>query len=61
MTKKISRLLISFCLICLLVLPACTQAPSRFDQAQQESRQAGNRNTAVAKDAVKGSQFNKFL
>lgn len=61
MAKKFSRLIIGFCLVCLLVLPACTQAPSRFDQAQQESRQAGNRNTAIAKDSVKGSQFNKVF
>jgi hypothetical protein len=61
MIKKISRLLVCFCLVCLLVLPACTQAPSRFDQAQKESRQAGNRNIAVAKDAVEGSDFNKIF
>lgn len=59
---KISRLIISFCLFSLLLLSACSpQPPSRFEQAQQESLDAGNRNTAVDKDAVKGATFNQFF
>ncbi len=62
MSKKISRLIVCFCLVCLLSLSACaTQAPSRFEQAQQESLQQGQRNNAVSKDAVKGAKFNQFF
>lgn len=62
MSKKVSRLIVCFCLVCLLSLSACaTQAPSRFEQAQQESLQQGQRHNAVAKDAVKGAKFNQFF
>ncbi|MBL1209553.1 hypothetical protein [Geminocystis sp. GBBB08] len=60
--KKIPHLIISFCLFSLLLLSSCaTQPPSRFDQAQQESVAAGNKNTAVDKNAVKGANFNQFF
>jgi len=60
--KQISRLLISFCLFSLLLISSCSpQAPSRFEQAQQESLDAGNKNTAVSTDAVKGANFNQFF
>jgi Cu/Zn superoxide dismutase len=60
--QKISRLIISFCLFSLLILSSCTnQLPSRFEQAQQESTAAGNKNTAVEKNAVKGATFNQFF
>jgi len=45
----------------LLLVTACaTQAPSRFDQAQQESSQQRS-GQAVAKDATQGSQFNRYF
>lgn len=45
----------------LLLVTACaTQAPSRFDQVQQESSQQKS-GQAVAKDATQGSNFNKFF
>ena len=45
----------------LLFLTACQpQAPSRFDQAQQESSQQKS-GQAVAKDATQGSNFNTFF
>ncbi|BAQ64008.1 hypothetical protein [Geminocystis sp. NIES-3709] len=60
--KNISRLIISFCLFSLLLISSCSpQPPSRFEQAQQESNNAGNKNIAVDKDAVKGASFNKFF
>ncbi|MBE9222276.1 hypothetical protein IQ215_06160 [Cyanobacterium stanieri LEGE 03274] len=61
--KKLSRLIIGFSLACLLViLPACgNDTPSRFEGAQQESIDAGSRNTAVSTDAEEGSSFNRFF
>lgn len=60
--QKISRFIISFCLFSLLLLSSCAaEPPSRFDQAQQESIAAGNKNTAVEKEAVKGANFNQFF
>jgi hypothetical protein len=60
--QKISRFIISFCLFSLLLLSSCaSQPPSRFDGAQQESIAAGNKNTAVDKNAVKGAIFNQFF
>lgn len=62
MGKRIFRLAVCFCLVCLLGLSACaTQVPSRFEQAQQESLQQGQRNNAVAKQAIKGARFNQFF
>ncbi len=61
--KKIPRFLVGLSLACLLIiLPACgDNTPSRFEGAQQESIDAGSRNTAVSKDAVKGAGFNQFF
>ncbi|WP_069791735.1 hypothetical protein A5482_012970 [Cyanobacterium sp. IPPAS B-1200] len=61
--KKLSRLIIGFSLACLLViLPACGDStPSRFEGAQQESIDAGRRDTAVSTDAEDGSSFNRFF
>lgn len=62
MLKKFTKVICSVFLISLLLLTSCSnQPPSRFEQAQQESLQAGNRNTAVVKDAESGSSFNKFF
>jgi len=45
----------------LLLVSACTpQPPNRFEQAQKESTQRGAQ-PAVAKDATKGGEFNKFF
>jgi len=60
--KKISHLIVSVSLLFLLTLTACSpQPPSRFEQAQQDSIAAGNKNTAVSEDAVKGASFNQFF
>lgn len=55
--KVLAALLLSM----LLLVTACaTQAPSRFDQVQQESSQQRS-GQAVAKDATQGSQFNRYF
>lgn len=62
MKRKIIQVISSIFLISLLLLTSCSSKPvSRFDKAQQESVQAGNRNTAVVKEAEKGASFNKFF
>lgn len=59
--RNARRVLAALLLSMLLLVTACqTQAPSRFDQAQQESSQQRS-GQAVAKDATQGSQFNKFF
>lgn len=55
--RVVAALLIS---VMLLVTSCATEAPSRFDQAQQESSKARS-GQAVAKDATQGSSFNKFF
>lgn len=43
-----------------LTLVACgPEAPSRYDQVQQETTQKGS--SAVSKEAVNGSQFNRYF
>ncbi len=61
--KKLPRFLVGLSLALLLViLPACgSEPPSRFEGAQQESIDAGSRNTAVSRDAVAGASFNRFF
>ncbi len=62
MIKKVSQIICSVFLVSLLFLTSCSsQPPSRFEQAQQESLQAGNKNTAVSKNAETGGSFNKFF
>jgi len=57
LSKILAPLLLSF----LLLITSCaTQAPSRFDQAQQESTQKKS-GQAVVKTATQGSEFNKFF
>jgi hypothetical protein len=59
--RNARRVLAGLLLSMLLVVSACaTEAPSRFDQAQQESSQQRS-GQAVAKDATQGSNFNKFF
>ncbi len=55
--RVVAALLIS---VLLLVTACATAAPSRFDQAQQESTQKRT-GLAVAKDATQGSNFNRFF
>ncbi|MEB3310499.1 MAG: hypothetical protein VKJ02_09715 [Snowella sp.] len=47
-------------LLLFITLTACSpQAPSRFDQAQQQSTERGA--SAVVKESEKGGEFNKFF
>lgn len=57
----ISRLrsLVPFLLCTLLLVTACTSAPSQYDQIQRET--SGSRSPAVEKAAVAGGTFNKFF
>jgi hypothetical protein len=62
MKRKITQTISSIFLIGLLFLTSCSkQPPSRFENAQQQSTQAGDRNTAVVKEAEKGGSFNTFF
>lgn len=56
------RILTALMLSLLLLTTACTatQAPGRFDQAQEQSSQQKS-GQAVAKTATQGSQFNRFF
>ena len=55
--KILAPLLLS---LLLLVTSCAKQAPSRFDQAQQQSSQQKS-GQAVVKDATQGGEFNKFF
>ena len=55
--KILAPLLLS---LLLLVTSCAKEAPSRFDQAQQQSSQQKS-GQAVVKDATQGSEFNKFF
>ncbi len=55
--RVVAALLVS---VMLLVTACQAEAPSRFDQAQQESTQKKT-GLAVAKDATQGSSFNRFF
>ena len=55
--RIVAALLVS---VMLLVTACATAAPTRFDQAQQESTQKKT-GLAVAKDATQGSNFNRFF
>ena len=65
MTKKLNtiamrKFCIAFILSGLLLLTSCaTQAPSRFEGAQQESTSKGA--AAVAKDSQSGGDFNRYF
>lgn len=55
------RILAPIFLSLLLLVSACApEAPSRYDQVQQETSRRGAE-PAVAKDATQGSEFNKFF
>lgn len=58
---RLRKILAPLLLSVLLLVTACApEAPSRFDQAQQESTQQKS-GQAVSKDATQGAQFNKFF
>ncbi|MBE9032522.1 hypothetical protein IQ266_22545 [filamentous cyanobacterium LEGE 11480] len=54
------RNLVAVLLVCTLWITGCqAQAPSQFSQVQKETAKSGS--VAVAKDATKGGEFNKFF
>jgi hypothetical protein len=58
---RLRKILAPLFLSLLLLVTACAkEAPSRFEQAQQESSQQKS-GQAVVKDATQGAEFNKFL
>ncbi len=60
MLFKLRQIFLVFCLSTLLLLTSCaTQAPSRFDQAQQES--SGRGSSAVVRESESGGSFNRFF
>ena len=59
MLLKMRQVIVVFSLSLLLLTSCATQAPSRFEQAQQESSQRGS--TAVVKESESGGSFNKFF
>lgn len=61
MTATLSqKVFIPVALSLALVVGACApKPPSRYDQVQKETSQKGS--SAVSKEAVNGSQFNKFF
>ncbi|MBF2073322.1 MAG: hypothetical protein IGS50_06115 [Synechococcales cyanobacterium C42_A2020_086] len=60
MNRSIGHIASSLFLGTLLLISACNQAPSRYDQVQQETsdRKAP---PAVAQDATQGGAFNRFF
>lgn len=60
MTATSQKALIPALLGLSLIVGACApKPPSRYDQVQKETSQKGS--SAVSKEAVNGSQFNKFF
>lgn len=54
------RAVVAMLLVCTLWITGCQpKAPSQFSQVQQETSKSGS--VAVAKDATKGGEFNKFF
>lgn len=59
-TTRSGKVFASLVLGLSLVTIACApEAPSRYDQVQKDTSPKGN--TAVAKEAVNGSQFNRYF
>lgn len=57
---RLKKILVAFLLAgCLLLTSCATEAPSRFDGAQQESTQKGA--TAVSDTARAGGDFNRYF
>ena len=59
MLLKMRQVIVVFSLSLLFLTSCATQAPSRFEQAQQESSQRGS--SAVVKESESGGSFNKFF
>ncbi|MGK7885545.1 MAG: hypothetical protein AB4057_13095 [Crocosphaera sp.] len=59
MLLKMRQIIVVFSLSLLLLTSCATQAPSRFEQAQQESSQRGS--SAVVRESESGGSFNKFF
>ena len=59
MLLKIRQVFVVFAVSLLLLTSCATQAPSRFEQAQQESSQRGS--SAVVRESESGGSFNKFF
>lgn len=59
MLLKMRQVIVVFSLTLLLLTSCATQAPSRFEQAQQESSQRGS--SAVVRESESGGSFNKFF
>jgi hypothetical protein len=59
-TSRWSRILISLCLCLVLLLGACSSAPSSYDQVQKETTGFGAQK-AVDKKATQGAKFNQFF
>ena len=54
------RHIVPLCLGLLLLVTACTSAPSKYDQVQEDTT-GRNAPAAVAKTAAKGGTFNQFF
>ncbi len=59
MLLKMRQVIVVFSLSLLLLTSCATQAPSRFEQAQQES--SGRGSSAVVRESESGGSFNKFF
>lgn len=57
---RLRKILAPLLLSILLLVTSCSQPPSRFDKAQQQSSQAKS-GQSVAKNATQGAEFNKFF
>lgn len=60
MLKKQYRILTALCLSVLLLVTACAQPESRWDQVQQETKNEQIADTATA-EPIAGGEFNKFF
>lgn len=60
MKAWLRNIVIVFALATLLLVSACSQAPSRFEQAQKDSTGWGAKKSVV-KEATQGSKFNQFF
>jgi hypothetical protein len=62
MIMNITRKFLAGLLItCLLMVTACADTPSPYDQVQEETTQSKETRQEVSKEAKAGSNFNKFF
>lgn len=57
-TQKIGRILVAMLLLAVLAVTGCSEEPTRWDQAQQESSQ---NQSATSRESVSGGSLNKFF